>query len=288
MGLPYFIPPMLAVHGSPFDSTDYIFELKWDGFRAIVLRDVDDYRLMSRYSIDLAAEFPELGILGSLPAGTVLDGEITALVDGKADFESLRASRTGRGVRIAYFVFDVLYEKFEPVISLPLMERKEILRTLLSPYVGENLVLNTFVDTYGKIFFEKVRLLGLEGIIAKQKQSLYIPGKRENIWKKIKNPSEIMCVVIGFIPKEESFKSLILAAEIMGKLKYVGKVGTGFSRTMKETLMQILKKLSTVNPVVTCPEPGTWIKPGLYCKISYTEFTHDGRLRAPVFKSIVE
>jgi bifunctional non-homologous end joining protein LigD len=286
MELPYFVKPMLAVHGAAFDSPDYIFELKWDGYRAIAIRDSNGYRLMSRNGIDLASYYPELGFLGSLPPGTILDGELVALVNGKADFGALGSSRQA-DARITYFAFDVLYRDFEPRMSLPLMDRKKILDSLVSPFAGDRLAINLMVDTHGKLFFDKVRSEGLEGIMAKHKESLYIPGKREATWKKIKSPSEIVCVIIGFVPNEGSFKSLLLAAEVEGKLRYVGKVGTGFTMKLKETIFRTLVSLVVSKPIVECKDDATWIKPDLYCRIGFTEFTHEGLVRAPVFRSMI-
>ncbi len=279
---------MLAVHGSPFDSPEYIFEPKLDGYRAVVFRDNGSYRIMSRNSMDLTPDFPELEFLGALPQRTVLDGELVALVDGKPDFGSLKSRGERRNAVIAYFAFDVLYENYEPRMALSLTDRKSVLSSLLAQYGNGRLFANRIIDTNGKAFFEEARSKGLEGIMAKHKLSEYKPGKREAVWKKIKVPSEILCIVIGYVPKEGSFKSLLLASEIAGKLRYVGKVGTGFSRRQKDSLMSALRALMTQAPLVETSETGVWVKPGLYCKIAYTEFTHDGLLRAPVFESLVK
>jgi bifunctional non-homologous end joining protein LigD len=211
-----------------------------------------------------------------------------AMRNGKPVFQSLRSRVTRHSSKIVYFAFDILYENYEPRMELPLMERKRILESVAGPYVRDGFAINTFTDTHGKLFFEKVKIEGLEGIMAKQKNSLYFPGKREDSWKKIKTRSEMLCVVIGFIPKENEFKSLILASEINGKLRYVGKVGTGFSNKQKNELYNTLRKLTIAEPVVPCPEAGVWIKPEIYCDIAYAELTHDNVLRAPVFKSIVK
>src|SRR3990172_4952335 len=109
MGLPYFISPMLAVLGSPFDSEDYIYELKWDGYRALLFCEEGSYRLMSRNSVDLSEQYPELKFLSRLPEGVVLDGELVALVEGKPDFESLKSRSQDVKTHIIYFAFDLLY-----------------------------------------------------------------------------------------------------------------------------------------------------------------------------------
>ena len=286
--MPYFISPMLAVLGSPFDSGDYIYELKWDGYRALLFRETGSYRLMSRNSVDLSDHYPELKFLSALPEGIVLDGELVAFVNGKPDFESLRSGNRDAKTHIVYFVFDLLYKNFESQMMLPLMERKKQLENVLSPYLQEQLVLNQYIETHGKLFFEKVKAQGLEGIIAKDKMSLYIPGKREDAWKKIKRSLEIYCVVIGFTPGDNGigFKNLILASDINGQLTYVGRVGTGFSQKFKEELFQSMQRLIVNTPIIPCPAQGVWIKPEFICKIRYAEFTNTGVLRAPVFKSL--
>jgi DNA ligase D-like protein (predicted ligase) len=288
MGLPYFISPMLAVLGSPFDSEDYLYELKWDGYRALLFCEEGSYRLMSRNSVDLSEHYPELKFLSGLPEGTVLDGELVALVEGKPDFESLRSKRADTKALITYFAFDLLYKNFESQMTLPLMERKNYLEKILAPYLQEQLVLNTYIETNGRIFFEKVKEQGLEGIIAKHKMSPYVPGKREDIWKKIKRSLEIYCVIIGFTPGDNGtgFKNLILASEINGELRYVGRVGTGFSQRFKEELFHSMQPLIVNTPLVPCADQGVWIKPELFCRIRYAEFTNAGMLRAPVFKSL--
>lgn len=288
MGLPYFISPMLAVLGSPFDSEDYIYEVKWDGYRALLFCEAGSYRLMSRNSVDLSSHFPELECLSRLPEGVVLDGELVALVDGKPDFESLRSGSRDARAHIMYFAFDLLYKNYESQMTLPLMERKQYLEQVLTPYLQEQLALNQYIGTHGKLFFKKVKEQGLEGVIAKDIMSLYIPGKREDAWKKIKRSMEIFCVIIGFTPGENGtgFKNLILASEINGELRYVGRVGTGYSQRFKEELFRSMQRIIVSAPLVPSPGQGVWIKPELFCKIRYAEFTNAGVLRAPVFKSL--
>jgi len=289
MGLPHFISPMLAVLGSPFDSEDHIFEIKWDGYRALLFRDGGAYRLMSRNSLDLKNRFPELQVLSGLPEGTVLDGEVVALVNGRPDFESLRSGSDGAKAQIVYFAFDLLYKNFESQMALPLMERKKRLEMLVAPHLGERLVLNAYVENEGNLFFKMVKEQGLEGIMAKDKTGLYLPGRREDTWKKIKQSMDIFCVIIGYTPAEngDGFRSLILASDIRGVLTYVGRVGTGFPRRFKEELFQAMRRLEVSRPIVPCPEQGVWVKPEIICKVRYAEFTNAGILRAPVFRSLV-
>jgi ATP-dependent DNA ligase len=289
MDLPYFIPPMLAEPGQPFDSDDYVFEVKWDGYRVLLFREGDEYRLMSRNSVLLNRYYPALEFLSGLPAGTVLDGELVAFVDGKPDFESLRPGRSHPGALVAYIAFDILYKNFEQQMPLPLRERKAVLESLLRPFLQERLLLNPFVDARGILLFEDVKARGLEGVMAKRRDSLYLPGARDGAWKKIKVPREMYCVVIGYIPREHGggFKSLMLASDIGGELRYVGRVGTGFSHKARDELFGSMKAIVAESPCVPCPERGVWLRPELYCKIGYTDFTQAGMLREPVFKSLV-
>lgn len=289
MALPHFIPPMLAVPGSPFDSDEYYFEVKWDGYRALLFREGGKYRLMSRNAVDLTGRFPELKFLSRIQKGTVLDGEIVALVDGRPDFESLGPGRGAAHTVIIYVAFDILYKNYASLITQPLLKRKEELEKIISPHLQERLVLNEHIETNGTKFFDAVVERGLEGVMAKYKRGLYYPGRREETWKKIKRSREIFCVIIGYTPDESGagFKSLMLAADRNGVLTYAGKVGTGFSRRLREELFPTMRRLVVDMPIIPCPESGVWVKPEIFCKIRYAEFTGAGVLRAAVFESLV-
>jgi ATP-dependent DNA ligase len=289
MTLPHFIPPMLAVFGAPFDSEEYLFEVKWDGYRALLFTEGGRYRLMSRNAVALNDHYPGLGFLSGLPEGIVLDGEIVAFVDGKPHFESLGPGSARNGAAVSYIAFDILYENFKPRMSLPLVERRALLEAAIAPHLQEHLVMNSAVEGRGTLFFDRVKEQGLEGVMAKRIQSPYLPGVRDGAWKKIKVASEIYCVIMGYVPREDGhgFKSLILASDTGAGLRHVGRVGTGFSHRQKDRLFEDMRARLAGAPCVPCPDKGVWLRPELYCKISYSEFTDAGLLRAPVFKSLL-
>ncbi len=279
---------MLAVHGQPFDSDAHFFEFKWDGFRAGAMIENGVVRLMSRNSIDLIDQFPGLASLGALPQGLALDGEIVALRDGKPDFDlMLSRGRHGRLHTVKFVAFDVLYEDFEPRLGLPLSERRLILERILAEHQLPELILSEGVPGQGKALYRKACEQGLEGVMAKRMASVYASGKRNGAWVKIKRRLRIQVAVIGYIEKAgDDFTCLLVAGN--EPLRYLGRVGSGFTDAMRERMNALLREHPRTAPLVTCPERGTWVEPGLYCEVSYAELTEAGLLRAPVFEGLID
>ena len=152
--LPQFVPPMLAVHGQPFDSEAHFFEFKWDGFRAGAMIERGTVRLMSRNSIDLLERFPDLAPLRALPSGLALDGEIVAFRDGKPDFDlMLSRGRKGTSSQVKFVAFDVLYEDFEARLALPFSERRQILERIVKAAACPELLLSEGVMANGKALY---------------------------------------------------------------------------------------------------------------------------------------
>ena len=194
--LPRFIPPMLAKSGAPFDSPEHLFEIKWNGTRVLAFVDQNGYRLVNRNRAKVTDRYPELGFLATLPAGTILDGEIVVLQDGKPHFGLLlsrnqtrapfKIQRLARMLPATYVVFDLLYDRFESLLALPLSVRRERLEKLMQRYPHPRLVFSQGVVGPGKAFFAEVRRLGLEGMMAKCLTCCYRPGRRTDAWIKIK------------------------------------------------------------------------------------------------------
>ncbi len=194
--IPPFVSPMLLKRASPFDSDDYLFEVKWDGARGVALIGVGSYRLFSRHQVDMTECFPELEFLRRLRAGTVLDGEVVVLENGKPDF-SLLLSRLGTRSELkarvlartrpaTYVAFDQLYQGYKPLLRWPLWRRRaELARTVHSAQ-ERALVFSDGVRAKGKAFFKEVAGRGLEGVVAKRLESRYSPGSRRGAWLKIK------------------------------------------------------------------------------------------------------
>ena len=287
------LEPMLARPAKPFDSPQYLFEVKWDGTRALAYIDGDGYRILNRRDRDIGYRYPELGCLADLPAGTILDGEIVVLRDGKPDFNllqqreqaqrPLRIQTLARQIPATYVVFDQLYDRYRPFLNEPLTERRESLRKRLAECPSQ-LCMSEGVVGDGIAYFHRACDEGLEGVVAKRLDSPYLPGKRTDAWLKIKRGETVLCVVIGFVPEgKDDFGSLIIACETGGTLACVGRVGSGFDAQMRAKLNAKLWSSLRETPVVATKEKGKWVEPTIYCFVRCMERTSDGKLRAPVF-----
>ncbi|MBM7854411.1 DNA ligase-1 [Desulfohalotomaculum tongense] len=294
------LKPMLAVTAAPFDHWEYIFEIKWDGYRCLAYLD-GNTELRSRNLINLSPGFPELLNLhrqaASLPA--VLDGEIVILNNGLPSFSALqergRLADPGRIKRAAakmpavYVVFDVLYAGGKPVLKEPLARRKEILSAVVPG--GKNIIISDYVREEGRAFFQACAGRGLEGVVAKRLNSPYLPGKRSAHWKKIRRTRSAELVICGYEPgRGGALGSLILGGYKDGELVYQGKVGTGFTRREQQELISMLNKLVVKKPPLKVPKSEqrhpVWVKPQLVCEVHYTEITPEGRLRHPSYKGL--
>jgi ATP-dependent DNA ligase len=187
---------MLAQPGTPFDSDDFLFELKWDGTRALAFIEPGGFRLLSRQGLDRSERYPELAGLADGPAGTVLDGEIVVIHDGQPDFRRLQTreqTRTPLRIRLAsqacpvtYMVFDLLYEEYRPLLADPLIQRREHLERLVATLAMPRVIVSAGIVGAGRALFEEICRRGLEGMVAKRLSSRYQPGKRSQAWRKIK------------------------------------------------------------------------------------------------------
>jgi bifunctional non-homologous end joining protein LigD len=295
--------PMLARPAeAPFSSSDWIFEVKWDGIRAISYLE-GELSIMSRNQKELIDNFPELSELKDLTHDTVLDGEIVVMKDGKPDFQTLiqRKQNTNPAeigymsgkFPATYIIFDILEKDGEELLDIPLRERKEILKNSVKE--GNFVVLSMFVEETGVAYYRAALEKGLEGIIAKKKQSPYEPGKRSNNWRKIKQVNSCDCVIFGYTQgegnREKTFGSLILGLYNTAGPVFIGKVGTGFSQEDMEDMKQSLDKFKADEetlPGVDMDREITWLRPDVVCEVGYQSITDDGKLRIPVFKRFRE
>lgn len=290
--LPTFIEPMLAKPSQPFDSGEYLYEIKWDGFRALCFAESGDYRLIGRRKTDFTDLFPELAPLKSLPAGCVLDGEIVVMVKGKPDFRALlKRQREGRAFDFkypaTYVPFDLLYESYKPLMALTCEQRRSRLASLLETVSSPRIVMSRSIVKDGVAYFEQAVAAGLEGVVAKKRISTYQPGLRSDSWLKIKARNELICAIIGYEPSaERQLKSLIVAAPVDGELRFIGQVGSGLSAEMHARLVKLLQQRECKTPVVPCKIKGKWVVPDLFCRVSYLEMTSTGKLRGPVFEGL--
>ena len=284
--MPHHVSPMLAsAAAKPFNDANWLFEIKWDGYRAIA-ETGKSVRLYSRNRLSLAERFPEVAqALKKLKFDAVLDGEIVVLdKKGKPDFQQLQNSR-GRAV---YCVFDLLYHDGRDLTGWELTERKGLLESLLPK--DEHIKFTEHVKGNGITFFQAAKKQGLEGIMAKDSRSHYQPGLRSRSWLKLKSRLTQDCVICGFTEPRGSrryFGSLVLGAFQNKKLVYVGHSGGGFNGQDIKTVYGKLRPLVTkTSPFKTkLPETGiTWVKPKLVCEVEFTEWTDEGLMRQPIFQ----
>jgi bifunctional non-homologous end joining protein LigD len=305
--MPLTIHPMLAESvDKPFDGAEWLFEIKWDGYRAVAFIHAGKVRLVSRNQNDLTARYPELKDLPkSVHASeAILDGEVVALdEEGRASF-SLMQQRTGfrpggrraaekADVPVLYYAFDLLYLDGHDWRRVPLEERKAKLASLLT--AGDAVRYSDHYPEQGKALFAMAHKKGLEGILAKKRQSIY-EERRTREWLKIKIKHRQECVIGGFTEPEGSrahFGSIVLGLyDGKGRLIHVGQAGSGFDQKSLEEVWGLLKKIETKkNPFfgeVEALRKVSWVKPELVAEIEYAEWTKgaDGgspKLRAPVF-----
>src|SRR5215213_10939955 len=294
--LPHDIKPMLAsIFDEPFNSEDWQFEIKWDGYRALSYLNNGKVQLRSRNNNPFEQKYiPIYNALKQWPINAVIDGEIIVLnEEGRADFKALQDWQLEERGELVYYVFDILWLDGINVMNLPLSERQEILKQL----TPENNVIrfSDSIDHYGIDFYNIAKENGLEGIIAKRKDAPYQPNFRTKTWLKIKVEQRHEAVICGYTKNKETdrlFSSLLLGKYENGKLDYIGQVGTGFTGVMQENIMKKMKPLITktasLEGVPKLGKETVWIKPSLVCEIKYTELTPEGVMRHPSFQGLRE
>jgi ATP-dependent DNA ligase len=218
--------------------------------------------------------------------------------DGRADLEAMlrrhpltnrfKIQLASRQTPVVYVVFDVLFHGGQSVMVQPLQARRSILVDLLASLNDSRIVLSEGVVGPGKTLFEQVVRQGHEGVMAKHLGSRYLPGRRSSSWRKIKPTQTIPCVIIGYLPSKNGFRSLLVAAERDGVLDYVGEVCCGFSRSEWAKLSGLLPGRICPKPIVPCRKKALWLEPGLYCQVRSLGWTKRGRLRGASFAGLVE
>ncbi|MBO9202267.1 MULTISPECIES: DNA ligase D [Niastella] len=294
--MPTGIIPMLAtLTDDPFDDQDWIFEIKYDGYRALSYVDGSHVTIMSRKNLSFNKKFPPVvDALKELGLEAVLDGEVVALnAAGKSDFQLLQQwQKNGEG-ELVYYVFDIVWLNGYNLMSLPLVERKEILQQIMPDHPMVRY--SDHVEQAGTEFFEVATQQGLEGIMAKERDSAYTPKIRTRQWLKIKSVQRQEVVIAGFTESRGSrshFGALVLGVYEKDKLIYVGHTGSGFT---EQSLAAIYKKLKPLiinkPPFATKPKtnmPCTWVKPVLIGEVKFSEWTKDNMLRQPIFMGLRE
>lgn len=303
---PKSVKPMLAtLVDEPFDDPDWSYEVKWDGYRTVAYIQKGEVNLSSRNNKSFSEKYyPITAALEKWNQNSVLDGEIVVIgKDGKADFSALQNWRSEADGNLVYYVFDLLWFDGKNTMDLPLAERQEILKSIL-PTDNDRIHNSEAFITNGIEFFETAKEMKLEGIMAKRKSSTYSPGNRSRDWLKVKANLRQEVVIGGYTKNEDSpkpFSSLLLGVYENGNLRYVGKVGTGFSVKKQKEMMALFKPLVTPkSPFTTVPDvnqasrfrpdppkaQATWLTPSLVCEVSFAEITEDGVFRHPSFKGM--
>jgi bifunctional non-homologous end joining protein LigD len=290
-----FIKPMLAeLHKTPFDDPEWLYEIKWDGYRAIAVLG-ETKQLYSRNGIDFSTRFPAVfAALDKVRHNCILDGEIVLLNEHNLpDFQKLQHYEMHQQFPLVYYVFDLLELDGTDTRKLPLKDRKKLLKKLLPK--DKLIRYCDHVEADGIAFLAKTKEMGLEGVIAKKKDSIYQSGVRGKDWLKLKHVESSEAVIVGYTsPKgaRKGFGSLVLATKERqkvegGRWKFRGHVGTGFSEKGLADLMKTMKTYETENmPFDKKPLLNgkvTWLKPFLVADIAYTQVTRDGIFRHPVF-----
>jgi len=292
--MPHEIKPMLAkLTDGPFDSEEWIFEIKWDGYRAIAEIEKGEVNLYSRNLISFNRKYRSIiETLEAFEHNAVLDGEIVVLnADGTSSFQKLQQYDERPSPNLCYCVFDILYLDGHNLRDLPLLERKKILKEVL-PNIF-NLKYSDHIEHEGIKFFELAKKNKLEGIMAKRADSVYRLGLRSDQWLKIKIISAQEAIICGFTAPRNSrknFGALILGAYEKGRLVYIGHTGGGFTEVLLASTLKLMKPLiqkeSPFDVKIKTNEKVTWVKPQLVCEIAFSEWTNDGHMRQPIFQGM--
>ena len=273
------------------EGPDWVYEEKYDGIRAVAGRERGHMKLWSRTFQDLTAGFPHIvAALVALGDGDLMvDGELVALDEkGVSRFQLLQRRGTAGGSPTQYAVFDLLEEGGRSLMPRPLSERRAALETLIGRRTAPLFISRRLVRD-GKAAYREAKRLGWEGIIAKDERSPYQPGVRSPFWRKVKVRKESEFVIGGYTaPKggRQHLGALLVGLYDGPKLRYVGKVGTGFTQETLDMLATKLVRLRTETPPFD-PAPrmkdATWVRPKLVAQLVYAEWTADGKLRQPAF-----
>ncbi len=306
-----FIAPMKAtLVTDPPTEGPWLYELKFDGYRAQALKSGDGVRLMSSNGKDFTAHFPEIAdAVGRLPGSAILDGEIVALdEEGRSRFQLLQALETGSARSpLAFYVFDLLHHDGADLRKMPLRKRRALLRKLIGK-TSDPIRYSADLRGDPEQLLTEVAKRDLEGIIGKEADSVYEAGRRSRSWIKLKVAHEQELVIGGFTPPEGTrkfFGALLVGYYEGARLHFAGKVGTGFDAALLKSLhkkMQSLRRARCPFPDLPEKQPGRWsqnitpremkrchwVEPTLICQVRFTEWTRDGKLRHPVFLGLRE
>jgi bifunctional non-homologous end joining protein LigD len=288
----------------PVDQEGWSYEVKWDGYRALAFMDKKEVDIRSRNDKPFNEKFyPLHDAMKQWGIHAVVDGEVVVTDEtGVSNFSALQNWRSEADGHLVFYAFDILWLNGKDLTQLPLIQRKEILKSQMPD--DERIRFSDSFDTSGTEFYKTAQEMGLEGIMAKKNDSLYYPDNRSKEWLKIKANKRQEVVIGGYTINEGSnklFSSLLVGVFHDDELHYTGKIGTGFSQKLQKEMMEQFKKFKTnKNPFHVLPDVNKpsrfrpnppkaeayWLKPELICEVSYAELTSDGVMRHPSFEGM--
>jgi bifunctional non-homologous end joining protein LigD len=298
--------PMLATLGTELPrGKDWTYEVKWDGYRALAVKGPHGAQLISRNQKNLTSDYPSVATaVETLPIGNaVLDGEIVALdADGRPSFQALQHRRTS-ALALVYYAFDLLEVEETSLLRMPLDERRRRLKTLIR---GSHVLLSDVLPGSPEHIEEEIRKLRLEGVVAKRRDSIYVPGERTGAWVKVKFSPRQEFVVGGYTPNASNFDSILVGYFDKRRLNFAGRVRAGFTPHLRAEVMRRVADHPTSRcPFANLPNSSgkshwgegitaddmktmRWVKPSVVVEIGFVEWTAEGLLRHSTFVGIRE
>lgn len=291
---PWPVTPMLCtLVDEPFNRDEWLFEIKWDGYRAVGTKKDSKIELYSRNGLDFTAKFPPVAeAMRAFTHGVMVDGEVVVVdEDGRAHFEWLQNWRLDPRGTLQYCLFDILWCDGRDVRTMPLVERKKLLKAIMPKH--EILQFSDDIQNEGVQLFKEMKRRGMEGMVAKRGDSLYQEGQRGADWLKVKTKLRQEVVIGGYTEPRASrtyLGSLLVGVYEKGELQFVGHSGGGIpDNQRRELLAQLAKMERKSSPFSTEPKPNApvhWVRPELVCEMSFSEWTKEGFMRHPEFEGM--
>ena len=292
--MPGFVPPQLAtLKPRPPGGAGWIHEIKFDGYRAQAHVSADGTRIFTRTGLNWTKRFSAIAaeLAGAGIGQAIIDGEIVVVVDERTDFGALQAYlAAGRQDRLLFYAFDLLFLDGYDLHRVPLLERKRLLRELFDRHgLAAPLLYSEHMDD-GAVMFAGAQRLNWEGIVSKRAGAPYRSGDRSDSWQKIKASKRERFPIVGYVPAAGGIAALHLGKLEDGGIRYVGKVGTGFTMKVSADLRRRLDAMETPKSRLTRATKlkARWVEPQLVAEVEYRDITADGYLRHPSFKGLAD
>lgn len=290
-------PMLIGADQEAFDSPEYVYEIKWDGERCIAYLDPEEgTELRNKRNLRMLPKVPELmNLHRQVRTRCILDGELMVLKNGRPDFYEIqkrslmtspfKINLASKRFPASFIPFDILLYGGEDVTLLPLMERKQYLERCIQSENGR-MALSRYTEQGGIAFFDQAAARGLEGIVAKRRDSIYIEGKRTKDWIKMKRLLDEDFAVCGYVLRENGTASLFLGQYENGQLAGKGRVTFGVGGEDFKLILTIPVLSAPPFPVSDAAKQAVWIEPVLSCKVKFMDYTASGGMRQPVFKGL--